>query len=78
LEESMEYLYRVAEEARDHIGSMTIDVTSGKKTEIEAISGAVVREGERLSVPTPANRFVYNIIRLIEDTYDVRVTGGTR
>jgi 2-dehydropantoate 2-reductase len=78
LEESIEYLYRVAEEARDHIGSMTIDITSGRKTEIEAINGAVVREGERAGVPTPANRFVYHIIRLIEDTYDVRVTGGTR
>ena len=78
LEDGMDYLYRVAEEARDHIGSMTIDITSGRKTEIEAINGAVVREGERVGIPTPANRFVYNIIRLIEDTYDVRVTGGTR
>jgi ketopantoate reductase len=38
----------------------------------------VVREGERAGVPTPANRVVYHIIRLIEDTYEVRVTGGTR
>lgn len=77
-EEGIEYLWRVSAEAKTHIGSMTVDVTRGRKTEIEAINGAVVREGERLGVPTPANRFIYDLIRIIEDTYDRRITGGER
>jgi 2-dehydropantoate 2-reductase len=71
--DAIAYLYDVSAQAKDHIGSMTVDVSSRRRTEIEAISGAVVREGARVGVPTPANRFVYNMIRIIEDTYDRRV-----
>ena len=35
--------------------SMLQDVERGRPTEIEALNGAVVREGRRLGVPTPVN-----------------------
>lgn len=35
---------------------MLSDVQRGRPTEIEAISGAVVREGLRLGIDTPVNR----------------------
>jgi 2-dehydropantoate 2-reductase len=39
--------------------SMQRDIADGKPSELEAINGAVVRFGQTLGVPTPANAFVY-------------------
>jgi 2-dehydropantoate 2-reductase len=44
--------------------SMLQDISRGAPTEIEAISGAVVRWGRRLGVPTPVNE---RLLRLIKD-----------
>jgi 2-dehydropantoate 2-reductase len=44
--------------------SMLQDISRGAPTEIEAISGAVVRWGRRLGVPTPVNG---RLLRLIKD-----------
>lgn len=41
-----------------NLSSMLQDVRRGKRTEIEFINGAVVREGERLGIPTPLNRLL--------------------
>jgi 2-dehydropantoate 2-reductase len=46
---------RVARATASNLSSMLQDVLRGAPTEIDAINGAVVREGARLSVPTPAN-----------------------
>ena len=39
--------------------SMAVDFQHRRRTEIEAISGAVVRHGRRLGVPTPVNETIY-------------------
>ena len=39
--------------------SLYYDLTNGKPMEIEALSGTVVRQGERLGVPTPIHRTIY-------------------
>jgi 2-dehydropantoate 2-reductase len=36
--------------------SMLQDVEAGRPTEVDAISGAVAREGERRGVPAPLNQ----------------------
>ena len=46
---------RVAGATASNLSSMLQDVLRGAPTEIDAINGAVVREGARLGVPTPAN-----------------------
>ncbi len=46
---------RVARATASNLSSMLQDVLRGAPTEIDAINGAVVREGARLGVPTPAN-----------------------
>jgi 2-dehydropantoate 2-reductase len=46
---------RVARATASNRSSMLQDVLRGALTEIDAINGAVVREGARLGVPTPAN-----------------------
>jgi len=46
--------------------SMLQDLDRGAPTEVEAINGAVVREGERLGVPTPVNRKLLHDVRARE------------
>jgi len=53
--------------------SMLQDVLRGAPTEIDVINGAVVREGQRLGIPTPTNRFLVQTIKAIEASYGVRV-----
>ena len=43
--------------------SMYQDVAAGRRTEIDFICGAVVREGEKLGIPTPVNRTLTLLIR---------------
>jgi 2-dehydropantoate 2-reductase len=50
----------------DQHSSTAQDLARGKRTEIEHLNGYIVREGERLGVPTPANRLVTVVVRLME------------
>lgn len=49
--------------------SMLQDVEHGRKTEIDAINGAVARLGAEHGVPTPVNRTVADLIRALEAGY---------
>ena len=42
------------------------DLARGKPTEIDFLNGYVVRRGEALGVPTPANRVLWALVKLIE------------
>jgi len=46
--------------APDTTASMQRDVMSGRPSELEAQSGAVVRMGEEASIPTPVHSFLYH------------------
>jgi 2-dehydropantoate 2-reductase len=46
--------------------SMLQDIERGRPTEIDAINGAVVREGARLGVPTPYNQALLSLVRARE------------
>ena len=48
--------------------SMLQDIAAGRKTEVEIFAGKVVALGERFGVPTPANRMMLNLIRVLEET----------
>jgi 2-dehydropantoate 2-reductase len=43
--------------------SMYYDLSHGKKVEVEALNGAVVRLGKKFSVPTPANKKIYSALK---------------
>lgn len=51
----------------DMIASMLGDLRRGNRLELPWLSGAVVRLGEALGIPTPANRFVYAALKLHAD-----------
>lgn len=53
----------VAERTSKNESSMLQDVRRGAPTEIDAINGAIVREGRRLGVPTPVNWTLWNLVR---------------
>jgi 2-dehydropantoate 2-reductase len=43
------------------------DLARGKPTEIDHLNGFVVRKGEALGVPTPANRVLLALVKLLEE-----------
>jgi 2-dehydropantoate 2-reductase len=51
----------------EHESSMLQDLRAGKVTEIEAINGVVVREGEKRNIVVPYNIMVCNLVRFLQD-----------
>lgn len=49
-----------------HAGSMALDIANGAATEIDELTGYIVREGDRLKVPVPACRTVYRLVKGLE------------
>jgi 2-dehydropantoate 2-reductase len=52
-----------------HPPSMLEDVLARRQTEVDAITGALVREGTRVGVPTPLNQAVYRLIKGKEESW---------
>jgi len=52
----------VARSTGENTSSMLQDIHRGAPTEIDAISGAIVREGEAAGIPTPINRALWNLV----------------
>lgn len=50
--------------------SMLQDILNKKRTEIEAINGAVVKEGKTLGIATPANEVLTLLVKGIEKSYN--------
>jgi 2-dehydropantoate 2-reductase len=47
--------------------AMLIDLTLGRRLELEAIIGSVIRLGEKLEVPTPVHRVIYAALKPFVD-----------
>jgi len=52
-----------------NLSSMLQDVRQRKKTEIEAINGAIVREAESLGLAAPVNQQLLQAVQALEDGY---------
>jgi 2-dehydropantoate 2-reductase len=57
-----------AEKVGEHKTSMLQDLEAGRPLELEALVGAVVEIGERLEVPMPYARTVYNCAKLLVES----------
>lgn len=56
----------VCEQTAENISSMLQDIRAGKPTEIEAISGEILRRGEAASLPTPRTRVIWQLVKGLE------------
>ena len=51
---------------QDHISPMLHDVRIGKRTEIDAMSGEILRRAQLAALPTPRTRVVWQLVRGLE------------
>lgn len=57
---------KIAETMPGQFSSTAQDLARGKRSEIDYLNGLVVRRGEALNVPTPANRVLWALVKLLE------------
>jgi 2-dehydropantoate 2-reductase len=57
-----------------HAGSMALDIERGAPTEIDELTGFIVREGERLKIPVPNCKATHRLIKGLELASQRRVT----
>ena len=72
--EGYRFEYSLIEMAEDvcrataaNISSMLQDVRAGRKTEIDAISGEIMRRAELASLPAPRTRVVWQLVKGLEE-----------
>lgn len=56
----------VADKTYENKSSMLQDILNKRKTEIDTINGAIVKEGKKYSIETPVNLVLTNIIKSME------------
>ena len=56
----------VCRNTTDNVSSILQDVRGGRRTEINAITGVVVREAGLTGIPVPTNEMLLEKIRIIE------------
>ena len=56
----------IAQTMPSQYSSTAQDLARGKPSEIDHLNGFVVRRGEALGVPTPANRVLFTLVKLLE------------
>ena len=57
---------RLIESIPAQYSSTAQDIARGKPTEIDFLNGHIVKRGEALGIPTPANRVLWAMVKLIE------------
>jgi 2-dehydropantoate 2-reductase len=62
----LERTYKIAGAMPTQFSSTAQDLARGKPTEIDHLNGYVTRKGEALGIPTPANRSLWALVKLIE------------
>ncbi len=58
--------YRIAEAMPTQYSSTAQDLARGRATEIDHLNGYLVRQGDALGVPVPANRALHALVKLLE------------
>jgi 2-dehydropantoate 2-reductase len=73
-EDMPSYAEGICQRTADNVNSMLQDIHRRRRTEVDALNGAVVREGQAVKVPTPANTVLAELIRGLEQTYAARIS----
>jgi 2-dehydropantoate 2-reductase len=69
LEDPWEMNVLATQRGHAHRPSMLEDVEAGRRTEIETITGSLVREAARLGVPAPLHTTLYRLVKAKEASY---------
>lgn len=72
----IEAVEQVARNTAANYSSMLQDVLSGRPTEIDAINGAIVREAEKVGIPTPVNRVLWHLVKGLDSQIRRDGNGG--
>ncbi len=59
---------RLVPDTAEHKSSTLQDITAGKRTEIEALNGAVIQLAQQHGIAVPYNRAVYDLVRFLESS----------
>lgn len=70
--EQLEAVRKVCQGAPNGFTSIYSDLAAGRKTEVDTISGSVVKASLRNKVPAPSHNFIVNIIHAMEDNFDTK------
>ena len=68
-EDPIEKVRKAAEATRDNRSSMGQDFDHRRRTEIDAINGAVVREAQALGILSPFNQAMTDLVKAIEKSF---------
>jgi 2-dehydropantoate 2-reductase len=68
-ENPIQKVISVAEATRENRSSMGQDFDHKRKTEIEAINGAIVKEAKSLGISVPYNQMITDLIKVIEKRF---------
>ena len=69
----VEHTLRVCRATAENLNSMLQDVARRRRTEVEAINGAVAREGDDLGVATPVNDALAALLGAVERGYHLQI-----
>ncbi len=72
-EDMLNEVISICKKTENNINSMLQDVIRKRKTEIDFINGAIVKEGEMVNIPTPFNQMITELIRAIEEKYEKQI-----
>ena len=73
-EDMPSYAEGICQRTADNVNSMLQDVHRRRRTEVDALNGAVVKEGQAVGISTPINTALAELIRGIEQTYQARIS----
>ena len=68
-ENPIERVKTVIEATRENRCSMGQDLDFKRRTEIDAINGAIVREAGQLGIPVPYNQMITDLVKVIEKNF---------
>ncbi len=66
VDDILEHVRRIARATYHNKASMLQDIERGARTEVLAINGAVVAEGQKQGIPTPVNETLTNLVLALE------------
>ncbi len=69
-EEEVEEVRHVCENSPDGITSIAADLKNGRRSEVDSISGSVVKASRRNGVPAPGHEFIVHMVHAIEGKSD--------